>query len=125
MTKEKIKTVDEYILSRDEKIQGFLSELRTIIKETLPCDVTEKIAWNMPSYWKKKYIIHFEAYRDHVNIYVGPVVVNLFKDKGYDYKFTGRGVSLAYDKEIPKDLIEKMTIESYKLIEVSNENQSK
>lgn len=116
--KNKPKSIDEYINSKDEYIQKFLTEIRKIIYEAIP-DATEKIAWNMPSFWKGKYIIHFEAYKDHVNIYVGPEVTDMFRDdeKYAEYKFTGRGVSIAYKQDIPTELIGDMAKKSLDLIE--------
>lgn len=116
--KIKPKTIDEYITSKDAKIQPFLHKLRKIMQEAIP-DATEKIAWNMPSFWKAKYIIHFEAYKDHVNIYVGPEVTDLFRDdeKYKDYKFTGRGVSIGYNQDIPEELIKNMALKSLEIIE--------
>ena len=85
MPEEKAKTVDEYISNKDIEIQPFLMKIREIIKRSIP-EATEKIAWNMPSYWKDKYIIHFECYRNHVNIYVGPVITDLYRS---DEKYKG------------------------------------
>lgn len=114
--KEKIKSVDEYIASKSLKIQAFLTKLRMILKDALP-EAKEMIAWNMPSYKGKKYIAHFEAYKDHVNVYFGPTIINMFKDKEQEFKFTERGVSLPYNKEIPAKLIKEMAFAGLHLIE--------
>ena len=114
--KEKIKSVDEYIASKSLKIQAFLTKLRMILKDALP-EAKEMIAWNMPSYKGKKYIAHFEAYKDHVNVYFGPTIINMFKDKEQEFKFTERGVSLLYNKEIPAKLIKEMAFAGLHMIE--------
>ena len=61
-------TVDEYIQEQPEEIRPFLYQVRSAIKEVLP-DADEIISWRMPTYKKKRNIIHFAAFKNHIGIY--------------------------------------------------------
>lgn len=106
---DKLKNFQEYFDKFDPEIQSYLLKLYSCVKEVIP-DAVEKIAWGMPSFWDKKYIVHFDAFKDHVNVYLGPFVTNTYKDKLTDYKFTTRGIQLYYNQEIPYKDIQAMVL---------------
>lgn len=114
MTSHKITTIDEYIDQQKEEIQGFLKELRTIISETIP-EATERLAWGMPSFWDHKFIVHFDAFKDHVNVYIGKDLVEKYKEIYKDYNFTTRGFQLYYDQDLPREMIQEIVRESYRI----------
>ncbi|MEQ9763706.1 DUF1801 domain-containing protein [Streptococcus sp. ZJ151] len=103
------KAVDNYIAEVDEIHQPLLKELREIIKTTLP-KASEGLAWSMPSYWQNTYIIHFQAFKKHVNVYVGPDAVSYWQDKYPELSFTKRGFQLPYDQKVPKEAIKTICL---------------
>lgn len=102
-------SITEYIEVQDPAHQKSLHQLRDILASCLE-NAEEKIAWGMPSYWKKKYIIHFQAFKNHMNIYIGPDAVDHFKTLYPDIDFTGRGFRLSYSDEIPEETIRTMAL---------------
>ncbi|MDO5028952.1 MAG: DUF1801 domain-containing protein [Bacillota bacterium] len=101
---QKPQTIEEYILNQREEIQAYLIQVHKTIKAVLP-DVTEKISWSMPTYWKGKNIIHFAAHKNHLGLYPGPEGVEHFADKLSDYSRTKGAIQFPYNKPIPLDLI--------------------
>ncbi|MDO5028430.1 MAG: DUF1801 domain-containing protein [Bacillota bacterium] len=106
-------TIDEYILNQREEIQDYLIQVHKTIKGVLP-DVSEKISWSMPTYWKGKNIIHFAAHKNHLGLYPGPEAVEHFADKLSDYSKTKGAIQFPYDQAIPLDLIGEIAKWCYK-----------
>ena len=84
-------TIDEYILNQPEKAQPLLKEINETIRAAIP-DTMEKISWSMPTYWKKRNLIQFAAFKNHVGLYPGPEAVEKFADRLTGYQ-TQRGRS--------------------------------
>ncbi|MDY4760615.1 iron chaperone [Streptococcus thoraltensis] len=99
------KAVDDYIEKVDETHQTFLKQIREVIKSSLP-DTVEGLAWSMPSYWQNTYLIHFQAFKKHVNVYVGLEAVIYLQDNYPELSYTKRGFQLVYGQKIPKKAIE-------------------
>ena len=59
-------TIEEYILNQPEKAQPLLKEINETIRAAIP-DTMEKISWSMPTYWKKRNLIQFAAFKNHVD----------------------------------------------------------
>ena len=53
----KVNPIDEYIVSQDEVVQSRLNLIRDTFRSAIP-EATEKISYQMPTYWKGRNIIH-------------------------------------------------------------------
>lgn len=104
--------IDEYIESNDESVKPLLIELREVIRQVIP-EATEKLAWNMPTWHKHKNVIHFDAFDDHVNVYIGKDLTEKYRNLHPDFKFTTRGVKLFYDQPLPVAMIQSMARDGY------------
>ena len=60
--------IDDYILKQDSEIKLRLNLIRDTIRSVIP-EATEKISYQMPTYWKGRNIIHFAAAKNHIGIY--------------------------------------------------------
>lgn len=100
-------TIAEYIEGQDEAIQPRLWEVYRAIKETLP-NATEKISWRMPTFYHKRNLIHFAAFKKHVGIYPGGEGTAFFAEKLKGYKTTKGGLQLPHDKPLPVELIKEI-----------------
>lgn len=98
------KTIDDYIAAQPEAIQPLLCQVRDTIRAVLP-DAQERISWRMPTYWKKRNIIHFAAFKNHIGIYPGDEVIAHFADRLAGYKTSKGAVRLPYDTPLPLALI--------------------
>lgn len=101
---EQPKTIDEYISFQPENVQTLLNQVRDTIRAALP-DAEERISWRMPTYWKKKNIIHFAAFKNHIGIYPGDKAMEHFADKLKGYKTSKGAWQIPYNKTLPLDLI--------------------
>jgi len=71
-------SIMEYITSQPKAVQPVLFTVRSKILECLP-EVNEKIAWRMPTFYDKKYIIHFAAFKNHLGIIRDRKLFSFFK----------------------------------------------
>lgn len=103
--KTKILTIDEYIKACTIEIQPKLNELREIIKNTYP-ELTEKMSWQMPTFYYKGNIIHFAANKKHIGLYPGVEAIEEFKERLVDYKTSKGAIQIPNDKELDVNLIQ-------------------
>ena len=76
----------------------------------MPDGVTEKISWQMPTFWKERNIIHFAAQKNHLGIYPGEKAMEHFTPQLAGYKTSKGAVQFPY-KAFGKqelDLIEEI-----------------
>ena len=100
-------TIDEYIERFPPSVQEKLRLLRKTIKEAAP-EASEKISYQMPTFYLYGNLVHFSATRNHIGFYPTPSGVEKFSDelKAYD---TSKGtIRFPYEAELPLDLIKKI-----------------
>ena len=102
-------TIAEYIAAQDESIQSRLNEVYATIKAALP-DATEKISWQMPTFWKGQNLIHFAAQKKHIGLYPGGEATTHFAGKLAGYKFSKGTIQLPNDRPLPIDLIAEIAL---------------
>lgn len=100
-------TIEDYIMQQPEQAQPFLRQVNQTIKSALP-DAIGKISWSMPTYWKKRNLIHFAAFKKHIGLYPGPEAVEAFADKLKEYKTSKGTIQFPFDKPLPLELIEEI-----------------
>ena len=61
-------------LKQEIAIQPALVSLRNAIHDAIP-EAVETIAWSMPTWKKKGYIIHFSVSKNHIGVHVGEEAV--------------------------------------------------
>ncbi|MCI8559592.1 MAG: hypothetical protein HFH03_00475 [Dorea sp.] len=101
------KTIEEYIEGQSEQVQPYLRQINKAIKAAIP-DTVEKISWSMPTYWKKRNLIQFAAFRKHIGLYPGPEAIEVFGESLKEYKTSKGTIQLPYDKPMPLELIGKI-----------------
>lgn len=101
----KIQTIDEYIAICSDDIQPKLQELRQIIKNAAH-ELTEKMSWQMPTFYYKGNIIHFASHKNHIGIYPGAEAVEVFADRLKDYKTSKGAIQVPNDKDFDIELIQ-------------------
>ncbi len=101
------KEVDDYINKQVVEKQAQLSIVRDLFIKTIP-NCTEMIAWNMPSYKLKKYVIHFAAHKNHFGIYPGPNAIEYYKKDLEKYNYTKGAIQFTYNEKLPIALLKKI-----------------
>lgn len=100
-------TIDEYIAQFPEDIQQILTQIRAVIKEAAP-QATEKISYQMPTFYLKGNLVHFAAFKHHIGFYPAPTGIEEFKEELSAYKGAKGSVQFPLDKPIPFALISRI-----------------
>lgn len=103
----RIDTIDEYIATQPEQQQAYLSKIRELIAAALP-EATEKLSWQMPTFWQGRNIIQFAAFQKHIGLYPGPEAVAFFAQELKDFKTSKGTIQLPLNKPLPEELIGAM-----------------
>lgn len=97
-------SVDEYISQCPLQVQDLLRELRAVIQQTAP-DATEKISYQMPTFYLRGNLVHFAAFKNHIGFYPAASGVEAFKDVLTGYKISRGTIQFPLDQPLPYDLI--------------------
>ena len=100
-------TIDEYIGTFAPEIQNLLQSIRKVISEAAP-GATEKISYQMPTFFLKGNLVHFAAFKNHIGFYPTPTGVASFQEDFKNYKTSKGGIQFPLDKPIPLDLIRRI-----------------
>jgi uncharacterized protein YdhG (YjbR/CyaY superfamily) len=100
-------TIDEYISAFPANIQQKLQELRAIIHAAAP-QATEKISYGMPTFFLKKNLVHFAAYKTHIGFYPAPSGIEAFRSELEPYHLSKGTVRFPIDQPLPLDLIQRI-----------------
>jgi len=101
-------TIDGYISGFPEDVRQILTHIRTVIKESAP-QATEKISYQMPTFYLKGNLVHFAAFPNHIGFYPTPSGIEAFKDEIARYKWSKGAVQFPIDEPMPYDLIRRIT----------------
>lgn len=104
-----ITNFEEYFAQFPEEIQAILQKIRAVISEAAP-DATEKISYQMPTFYLNGNLVHFAAFKTHIGFYPVPSGIDKFKEELSQYKGGKGSVQFPLDKPIPYDLIRRITI---------------
>ncbi|MDR1588605.1 MAG: DUF1801 domain-containing protein [Oscillospiraceae bacterium] len=91
----KLDNIDDYIATQSEAIQPLLKSVLKTLRKTLPA-ATEKISWQMPTFWKGQNLIHFAAQKNHLGIYPGAAAMEHFAPRLTQYKTSKGAVQFLY-----------------------------
>ena len=105
---EKINTIDEYIAGQSGEVQPILRKVRAAIRKAAP-NATEKISWQMPTFWQGENLIHFAVFKNHLGIFPGDLSLAPFKNRLEGYSMTKGAIHFPYDKPIDLKLIADIT----------------
>lgn len=97
-------TIDAYIDAQPEPVRPRLRAVRDAIRAVLP-QAQERISWRMPTYWDRRNIIHFAAFKNHLGLYPGEEGVAHFTDRLAGYRASKGAIQFPYDRPLPLELI--------------------
>ena len=101
------KNIDEYITGFPPDVQKILQKIRTTIHEAAP-EATEKISYQMPTFFLKGNLVHFAGFEEHIGFYPVPTGIEKFKKELSVYKQGKGSVQFPLDQPMPYDLITKI-----------------
>jgi len=102
-------SVDEYIASQPEAVQGVLKRVRGIIRKAVP-GAEESISYQIPTYkLRGERVIYFAGWKQHYSLYpaTGPLVA-AFKDELAPYELSKGTIRFPLSLPVPVKLIERI-----------------
>lgn len=108
-TRPAFSTIDEYIAGFPAEIQEKLQAIRRVIHETAP-EATEKISYQMPTFFLNGNLVHFAAFKNHIGFYPAPTGLDAFKDDIAQYPHSKGAVQFPFDRPIPFDLVKRIVV---------------
>jgi len=100
-------TVDEYIGSFPKETAEKLEALRQFIKSLAP-EASEKISYQIPTFFLQGNLIHFAAYKRHLGLYPGAEGVQAFAQELGPYVHSKGTIQFPLDTDLPWDLIRRI-----------------
>jgi uncharacterized protein YdhG (YjbR/CyaY superfamily) len=101
-------SVDEYIATFPPEIQRLLQTVRATIREEAP-DATERIAYQMPTFWQHGNLVHYAVLTHHIGFYPTSSGVAAFASEIGPYFSTKGAIRFPLDEPLPLDLIRRIT----------------
>ncbi len=101
------KNIDEYIAQFSPEIQSVMQTVRQAIREAAP-QASEKISWQMPTFYLHGNLVHFAGNKSHLGLYPGASGVEHFLPELTEYKTSKGAIQFPYVKPMPLDLIQKI-----------------
>lgn len=97
--------VDQHLAQMNATDRTALEHVRSTVKATAP-EAEEVITYGMPGFtYKGKYLIAFEAFKDHLSIFPGSEAVEEFAAQLRDYKQSKGTVQFSADKPLPQETL--------------------
>jgi uncharacterized protein YdhG (YjbR/CyaY superfamily) len=106
MAKTDFKSVDEYIASQPETVQGVLERVRNTIRKALP-GAEEVISYKIPAYkLHGNPVLYFAGWRQHYSLYPATDhIVAAFKDDLAPYEVNKGTIRFPLSQPVPAKLI--------------------
>ena len=106
MAKKDFTSVDEYIASQPEVVQGVLERVRRTIRKAVP-GAEETITYRIPTYkLNGRAVIYFAGWRQHYSLYPSSAdVVAAFKDELAKYDVNKGTIRFPLSEPVPVKLI--------------------
>lgn len=103
-------SIDEYIATFPEDVQGVLQEIRAVIRRAAP-EAVETISYDMPTFnLNGTYLIYFAGWKKHIALYpVTGKISEVLAAELSGYKGTKGSVHFPLNKPMPLDLIRRIT----------------
>jgi uncharacterized protein YdhG (YjbR/CyaY superfamily) len=107
MAKNDFKSVDDYIASQPEVVQGILKRVRRTICKAMP-DAEETITYRIPTYkLNGRAVLYFAGWKQHYSLYPSSdPVVAAFKDDLAKYEVNKGTIRFPLSEPVPVKLIE-------------------
>lgn len=124
MAKTDFESVDEYIASQPEAVQGVLKRVRSTIRKAVPA-AEEVISYRIPTYkLQGGPVLYFAGWRKHYSLYTATDhVVAAFQDDLASYEVDKGTIRFPLSQPVPAKLIER--IARFRAKEVAEREKAK
>ena len=100
-------SIDHYISIFPKDVQAKLEELRATIQTAAP-EATEKISYQMPTFFLHRNLVYFAAYKRHIGFYPSSSGIAAFAAELTQYKNSKGAVQFPLEQPLPLDLITRI-----------------
>jgi uncharacterized protein YdhG (YjbR/CyaY superfamily) len=97
-------TIDEYIAAFPPEIQRLLQEMRAAFHAAAP-EATEKISYQIPTFYLNGNLVHFGAWKNHIGFYPTSSGTQAFKNELSVYEGAKGSVKFPIEKPLPLELV--------------------
>src|SRR5437764_13429428 len=101
------KSIDEYIAAQPKTTQPLLARMRSTIARAAP-NATEKISYQMPTFYLNGNLVHFAAFENHIGFYPTPSGVTAFQKELSGYKCAKGSIQFPIELPLPLTLVAKI-----------------
>jgi uncharacterized protein YdhG (YjbR/CyaY superfamily) len=124
MAKVDFKSVDDYIASQPEALQGILGRVRSTIRKAVP-GAEEVISYRIPTYkLHGGAVLYFAGWKQHYSLYPATArIVEAFKDELASYEVSKGTIRFPLSQPVPVKLIER--IAKFRAKEVAEREETK
>lgn len=102
-----VTTIDRYIAGFPDEVRALLEELRATIRKAAPA-ATEKISYQMPTFYHHGNLVHFAAFERHIGFYPDATGIAAFQEELGAYKGGKGSVQFPIGEPLPLDLIARI-----------------
>lgn len=100
--------IDDYLKDVEPAQKAALERVRVIVRQTVP-DAEEVITYGMPGFkYKKKYLIAFAAFKDHLSVFPAAGPVEALRDELSGFEQTKGSVHFTVEHPVPDELIKEL-----------------
>jgi uncharacterized protein YdhG (YjbR/CyaY superfamily) len=100
--------VDDYLAGVASPQKEALQHIQAIIGAEVP-EAEQVITYGMPGFkYKKKYLIAFAAFKDHMSLFPGAAPLPELEAKLADYRTSKGTLQFTAEKPIPDDLVREV-----------------
>lgn len=100
-------SVEEYIKAAPDYAQEKLNEIRSVLKSIAP-EASEELKWGQPVFIEKRILFSYAAFKNHLTFMPTGPSLEPFRKELSSFKTGKDTVQFAYDKPLPKGLIERI-----------------
>lgn len=101
------RNIDEYIAGFPGDVQEILEKIRLTIRKAAP-NAEEAIKYQIPTFTLNGNLVHFAAFKNHIDFYPAPTGIEKFKKELSVYEGAKGSVKFSLDKPIPFALISRI-----------------
>ncbi len=118
----KFDTVEDYFNSLPAKTAIPLKKMRDIIRKAAP-GATEKISYNMPSFYLGGNLVYYAAFSNHISLFPHAKAIEIFKNELINFKTSKGTIQFSLEKPLPVTLIKKIV--SFRVSEMKKKEVAK
>jgi len=100
-------TINEYIATFPPETQELLQAMRAAIHAAAP-EATEKISYQMPTFYLNGNLVHFAAFKNHIGFYPVPSGIEAFREELAVYPQGKGSVQFPFNRPLPLDLVRRI-----------------